>query len=209
MLAIVGGKGGCGKTTSALGLAAALEEPALVADCDVDMPNTHAMAAVSREPTLAELTEPGVTPAAVASDPVDEWGTSVVPAPPAAAESRLGPALDRLARAARPVLLDCPAGAGPDAATPLSAADAAVVVSTLCAPALRDAAKTVAMARAIGTPVVGTVLTRTRLEPDAVSDLLDCPVLASVPAVEPPVLDRRVVRAAYDRAADRLPVGKH
>jgi septum site-determining protein MinD len=209
MLAIVGGKGGCGKTTSALGLAAALEEPALVADCDVDMPNAHAMAAVSRKPTLAALTEPAVTPAAVASDPIDESGTSVVPAPPTDAEARLEPALDRLARSDRPVLLDCPAGAGPDAATPLSAADAAVVVSTLCAPALRDAAKTVAMARTIGTPVLGVVLTRTRLEPDAVSDLLDCPTLASVPAVEPPVLDRRVVRAAYDRAADRLSLGKH
>jgi len=209
MLAIVGGKGGCGKTTSALGLAAALDEPALVADCDVDMPNAHAMAAVSREPTLAELADSDRSPADVANGPVDEWGTSVLPAPPTAEATRLGPLLDRLDRVERPVLLDCPAGAGPDAATPLSAADAAVVVSSLCAPALRDAAKTVAMARAVGTPVLGAVLTRTRLAPDSVADLLDAPVLASVPAVEPPVLDRDVVREAYERAADSLELGKN
>ncbi|WP_417448669.1 hypothetical protein [Haloplanus litoreus] len=63
----------------------------------------------------------------------------------------------------------------------MRAADAVLLVSTLCAPALRDAAKTAAMARTLDTPVRGVVLTRTRSAPDAVTDLLDCPVAASIP----------------------------
>ncbi|RDZ49114.1 CDP-4-dehydro-6-deoxy-D-gulose 4-reductase, partial [Haloferax sp. Atlit-10N] len=44
MLAIAGGKGGCGKTTIALGVGQALgtpTRPALVVDTDRDMPNLH------------------------------------------------------------------------------------------------------------------------------------------------------------------------
>lgn len=185
MLAIAGGKGGCGKTTTTLGLARALPGPVLAADCDRDLPNLLALAGVDRA-------RPG--------DPV--------PDPEASGVSLLGP--DQLERnrpladlkvRAASVLLDCPAGAGPDAVEPLQAADAALVVSSLCAPSLRDAAKTAAMARALGTPVVGAVLTRARLSPSAVTDLLGCPVLTTVPTGPAPVLAANGVRAAYARLA--------
>jgi septum site-determining protein MinD len=240
MLALAGGKGGSGKTTTTLGLAAALDGPVVVVDTDRAMPNLHALAGVDRHSTLADLpcadppaagtstdppaagpstdsgsdgasTDPSTDhgaesaelPDAVAQRYPDEPSVFVVPGPPQSADVDLGAALRRLAAETdAPVLLDCPAGAGPDAATPLRVADGTLLVGTLCAPGLRDTAKTAAMARALGTPVHGAVLTRTRLAPTSVTRLLDCPVAASVPRGTTPVLADDSVRAAYVRLAD-------
>jgi septum site-determining protein MinD len=204
MLAIAGGKGGVGKTTTALGLAAALDPPVVAADADPDMPNLHALAGVDREPTLAALD--GRPVGHIAQAHPEESAVGVLPAPQYgdADANALVRSLDELAAGDRPAVVDCPGGAGPDAAAPLRVADAALLVSTLCAPALRDAAKTAAMARTLGTPVRGVVLTRTRSAPDAVADLLDCPVAASIPPAESPVLHDDGVRDAYRRLAGNL-----
>ena len=202
MLAITGGKGGVGKTTTVLGLSVALDAPVVAADADPDMPDLHALAGVDREPTLADLDTGGVD-AVAQSHPVGS-GVSLLPAPPIGEADAVDRSLERLAATDRPSVVDCPGGAGPDAAAPLRVADAVVLVTTLCAPALRDAAKTAAIARTLDTPVSGVVLTRTRSAPDAVVDLLDCPILASVPAADPPVLDDEAVRAAYGRLGRTL-----
>jgi septum site-determining protein MinD len=199
MLAIAGGKGGSGKTTTALGLAAAVDGPALAVDADCDMPDLHSLAGVAREPTLSAVADAPRTTAATAPDLPS---VSVLPAP--RDETDTVAALSRVAAADVPAVVDCPAGAGPDAVRPLRVADAAVLATPLCGPALRDAAKTAAMARAVGTDVAGAVLTRATATPDAVADLLDCPVLAAVPPVDAPVLGAPRVRAAYDRVLDLL-----
>lgn len=206
MLAIAGGKGGSGKTTTTLGLAAALDGPALAVDADVDMPNLHALAGVPREPTLAAAE--GRDPAAVARPHPERDGVTVLPAP-TAGESGAGAAalarrLTRLRDVEATTLIDCPAGAGPDAAAPIRAADGVLLVASPCAPALRDTAKTAATARALGTPVVGALLVRARAAPDGVADLLGGPVLGRIPPATPPVLDAPAVRDAYRRAAAAL-----
>jgi septum site-determining protein MinD len=164
------------------------------------MPDLHRLAGVPREPTLAALAD-GEPPEAAARWPAGLDGVGVLPAP---LEGEAATYLDGLAGIDLPVFLDCPAGAGPDAAAPMRAAEATVLVSRLCAPALQDAAKTAAMSRALSTSVAGAVLTRTSLAPENVSDVLECPVLGRVPDVEPPVLERERVGCAYARVMSAL-----
>lgn len=58
VIAVAGGKGGCGKTTAVLGLATALvalgHRPIAV-DADVDLPDLHIRAGVDREPGLPSV----------------------------------------------------------------------------------------------------------------------------------------------------------
>ncbi|KAB1196158.1 MULTISPECIES: CDP-4-keto-6-deoxy-D-glucose-3-dehydrase [Haloferax] len=194
MLAIAGGKGGTGKTTTTLGLSRAFDEEILAVDADRDMPNLHSMAGVER--TDDETLEPRRHP--------DDPTVSVLSPPPGIDDDAFERWLRTVADDNRHAVVDCPAGAGPDAATPLRVADAVVVVTQLCAPALRDAAKTAAMARALGTPVVGTVVSRARLAPGAVEELVGAPVLGTVPDEASPVLAQPPVRAAYSRISDTI-----
>ncbi|WP_224335870.1 MinD/ParA family ATP-binding protein [Haloprofundus halobius] len=205
MLAIAGGKGGCGKTTTTLGVARALDGHVLAVDADRDMPNLHALADVPREPTVADIGHVGDDALSMAHEASP--GLSVLPAAPSGPDSDTATQLARVKPVDAATLVDCPAGAGPDAAGPLRVADAVLLVTTLCAPALRDTSKTAAMARALGTQVVGVVLNRTRLTPTGVSELLDCPVVAAVPERERPERsDRRTDggRPAYARVANEL-----
>ncbi|WP_433624554.1 P-loop NTPase [Halomicrococcus sp. NG-SE-24] len=225
MLAVAGGKGRCGKTTTTLGLGAALGRTGretLAVDADRDMPDLHVVADVPAEPNLAALAD-GKPVESAAHPPPALRGVEVVPAPPATGmDASLSTALPRVADAADRVLLDCPAGAGPAAAVPFRHADSVLVVTTPVPACLRDAAKTAAMARALDTDVAGAVLTRAERDPGGVERLLDCPVLATVPDVDANAptaagdrrdSGRRVLAAdAVERAYDRLAatvVSKH
>jgi septum site-determining protein MinD len=212
MLAVAGGKGGAGKTTTTLGLAAALgrqRRSVLAVDADREMPDLHAMAGLARRPGLDAVAEGW--PAELVAGPPDPplAGVEVLPAgtgPPSAGSAAregerdsVGTPLARVRGAADAVLLDCPAGAGPDAVAPLRAADATIVVTTTEPDCLRDAAKTAAMARELDAPVLGAVVSRADDAPAGVEELLDCPILSVVPEAG---LDSRA--DAVDRGVELL-----
>jgi len=208
LLAVAGGKGGCGKTTTTLGLAAAAARAGaspVAVDADVDVPDLHRAAGVER-------------PREGNGDPTDAVRTATVPAGAATARVGVRPAprgeralpatlARRAAAGADPGLLDCPAGAGRDAARPLATADAAVVVTTPAPATLRDAARTAAMAEAVGTPVLGAVVTRCERPPDGVGSLLSAPAVVGVPPATEP-LGSPAAAAAYRRALARLRTGE-
>jgi len=208
MIAIAGGKGGCGKTTTALGLAGALARDGrrpLVVDTDCDMPNLQTMAETDRRPGLETVDSGGSIAVATHRSPIVP-GVDVLPAGDASGPiSRT--ALQRLDRCRQPVVLDCPAGATDTAAAPLRRADEAVVVTTPDRASRSDAVKTARMADALDASVLGSVVTRAESRSPSVAcdggSVLD-PVLAAVPKVDGSVLGSEIGRASYDRLATAL-----
>ncbi|MFB6094274.1 MAG: P-loop NTPase [Halanaeroarchaeum sp.] len=194
MLAIAGGKGGVGKTTTALGVGVALagrrRDPVLV-DADTDAPNLH---------LLADVADAGVTALADGADVADAAtpspryeGVCVVGSRPGAPIER---ALRRLVTD-RPVVVDAPAGAAPDAVLPLRVAEAAILVTTPDPAAVADARKTASIARSLDTDVVAWMVARSDRVPDAVARVAGSTPVVPVPErTDPP----REAGAAFDAA---------
>ena len=194
MLAIAGGKGGVGKTTTAIGVGVALatrRRDPVVVDADVDLPNLHLVADVEDGGIEAVAEGTDVETASTPSHRFD--GIRVLGSRPGAPIAR---ALRSLVTD-RPVVVDSPAGASPDAVLPLRMADQALVVTTPDPEAVADAKKTAAIARSIGTEVIGWIVNRSSTVPDAVAHAAGSTPAVPVPATENPPLD---ARDAYDGA---------
>ncbi|KDE59471.1 hypothetical protein EL22_21710 [Halostagnicola sp. A56] len=205
MIAIAGSKGGCGKTTTALALAKALERAGtrtIAVDTDRQLPNLHTVAGVDREPAVGR--SGANEPLTDVAQPIPEDSNArVLPAPLESGSATMQAQLRELSTEAADIVLDCPSGAGPDLADPLGAARVAVVVTTPTDESLTAAAKTIAIARRLETPVAGTVLSGAETVPDRYDERIDVPVLATVPPVDDP-LDSSSARDAYDTLADAL-----
>ncbi|MFC7165523.1 MinD/ParA family ATP-binding protein [Halospeciosus flavus] len=100
----------------------------------------------------------------------------------------------------RPVLVDCPAGASRAAADPLRHADAVLLVTTADPQTVEDALKTAAMARTLGTRVLGVVCNRVDTVPPSLAAAFDAPCLVSLLAFA-----RCRPRPAAGRSTDSRP----
>lgn len=194
MLAIAGGKGGVGKTTSALGVGVALaarrRDPVIV-DADADAPNLHLVADVTDSGVTALADGSPVEDAAAPSARYD--GVSVVGSRPGAP---VGRALRHLVTD-RPVVLDAPAGASADSVLPLRVAEAAIVVTTPDRAAVADGKKTAAIARSLDTDVVAWILARADRVPDRIARVTGSVPVAAIPdRVDPPLQAREGFDAA-------------
>lgn len=206
MIAIAGGKGGCGKTTTTLVLSRAMASRGrgriLAVDADWDMPDLHSLAGV--DPLAPSAT---VTSAASVRrlTSVSAHGVYVLPAPTGEDLSRAATVFEHVGAVARRgdvarTLLDCPAGVGRDVAVPLDVATETVLVSTGEPASLRDAAKTAAMSRTLGTPISCAVITGVGEIPAGVDQLLGTDEVVPVPDVDSPLTSARA-RRAYEAAA--------
>ncbi len=198
VLAVVGGKGGSGKTTTALGLASALVERRrrpLVVDCDLDAPNLHLRAGVPRDPGVD-----APNPTAASHESTTVPGVDVLPVGDANGGD-LTAALDALPDS-RPTILDCPAGASEAVVRPLRAADGCIVVATDSREGIEDAVKTAAMARAVGTPVRAVSVTRSVTAPTGLGDVIATDTVPIPDAAAP--LEAPETAAAYATLADHV-----
>lgn len=220
MIAVAGGKGGSGKTTTTLGLARALSRrgaPAVAADADWDLPNLAGLASETGDAGGGSAASRGGSPTTVVEAVRDRGSVSpdrsspaVLAAPDDSGAVDPAPTFEALGEAVpddAATLLDCPAGVSPDAAAPLRAADRSLLVTPLRRSALRDAAKTAAVARRLDCAPLGVVAVRASSVPDPVADLLGCPVVGRIPSRPPAPLSDPTVRSAYDDLARRLAHG--
>lgn len=199
MLAVSGGKGGTGKTTTALGLASALADrrrKPIVIDADVDMPNLHLRADADDDGLERLQAGESVADAATESDRYP--GVFVVGARP-------GVDLDRALRTVhtdRPVILDGAAGVSERAITPLRYADETVLVARDTPAAITDTVKSIRASRALDVPIAGIVLNRAETVPPSVTETLATGPIEPVPTVAKPVTDD-AARVVYDAILDR------
>lgn len=204
MLAVVGGKGGCGRTTTALGLAIALADrgrSVVAADAVSVVPDLHRRAAVPSEPGIAAIAD-GAEPAEGTHRVPNGNGARVAPGPDSRDVDRRA-ALEQLRHATETVLIDCPGGAGPGVTTPLACADATVLVTRPTDASVRAAEATAAMARELGTPITAVVATGATEPPESLTDRILCRTANSIPhvSVAEPLDDDRVLGAFRQIAA--------
>ncbi|USZ66925.1 cell division ATPase MinD [Halorussus salilacus] len=193
--AIASGKGGVGKTTTAINLGAMLadrDHSVVVVDTDLGMANLAGFLDFEVEsPTLHEvLADEATAEEAVYAAPGD---IDVLPsATDIEAFAKSNPANLRgvvadLREEYDYVLLDTGAGVSYDSLVPLALADAVLLVATPDVASVRDTAKTGELAERVGTEVAGAVLAQRGsdiLNADDVEDTLGTEVLAVVPSDE-------------------------
>ncbi|MFP8951676.1 MinD/ParA family protein [Natrialbaceae archaeon A-arb3/5] len=190
IVAVVGGKGGVGKSTVALNLARELDVP--VVDADLSAPDLPHGAGPDVREVLAGHADP--------VDAIEQHGTvrvlscgRTLSGSRVADLSALGEVLNRLAREFSRVVVDCPAGLARDVGRILHCADVAVLVTTPSRPALLDAFRTRRLGLDLGTRPVATVLNRsTNGDGERLADRVEATFETPVTVVEE--------RAAIDEA---------
>jgi septum site-determining protein MinD len=194
VLAVAGAKGGVGKTTTSLNLAAALGadgRAVVVVEADLAMANAVDFldVEVGERPSLHEVlagqagVETAIYPAPGGFDLVPS-GTSLEGFMDADVQ-RFPRVIEQLRGRYDAVVIDTGAGVSQETVVPTGAADATILVSTPRVASVRDADKTMSVAQRAGAPVGGVVLTKsgTGRSPPAerIAQFLDTDLLGHVP----------------------------
>lgn len=187
---VAGGKGGVGKTTTAVNVGAALQEKGhdvVVVDADLGMANLGAMLELDHETTLHEVLAGDAAVSEALTDAPS--GLTVIPGEQSldafadADPAKLRQVIKTLRNAYDVVLIDTGAGLSHEVAVPLGLADGIILVTTPDDVAVGDAVKTAQLADRIDGDVIGAVLNRTTRHTDvpAIADRIGYKLLAVIP----------------------------
>jgi len=195
--AIISGKGGVGKTTTAINLGISLNhlgEEVIIIDANLTTPNIGIHLGAPIVPTTLNHV---LNNQAKLEDAIydHESGTKIIPASLSLKETekirynKLPEVIKRLKKITNHVLIDCAAGLGREAKTAMDSADEIVIVTNPEMAAVTDALKTIKLAEEMHKPVKGVIITRYRnnktdMSISNIKEMLETNLLGIIPEEE-------------------------
>ena len=193
-IVITSGKGGVGKTTTAINLGAAINhfgKEVLIIDGNLFTPN---IGIHLNSPEVPITLNHVLLGRATASEAIyeHESGLKIIPSSLSIKEmkkikpEKLKEFKKDFERHSDYVIVDSSAGLGHEAISTIDLADELIIVTNPEMPAITDALKTIKIAEEMKKPVLGVIVTRVKknkieMQPDSVREMLEVPILGMVP----------------------------
>ncbi len=219
--AILSGKGGVGKTTTAINLGTSLNslgEDVIVIDGNLTTPNIGIHLGAPIVPTTLNHVLNGQ---AEVEDAIyeHESGTKIIPASLSLKETerinykRLTEVTKRLKKITDHVLIDAAAGLGEEAKCAMFAADEIIIVTNPEMASVTDALKTIKLAEEMNKPVIGVIITRytgkrVDMSISNIKDMLEVPILGIIPE-DDSIKESQVMKNSVIHTHPSCPATKH
>jgi len=194
IIVITSGKGGVGKTTTAINLGAAInffKKDVLVIDGNLSTPNVGIHLNSPEVPiNLHHVLSGRAEPFEAVYE--HESGMKIMPASLSIKESKkikpekIKDFRNDFRKLSNYVIVDSGAGLGTEALAIMELADELIIVTNPEMPAITDALKTIKVAEGMKKKVMGVIITRVKknkieMQPDTVRDMLEVPILGMIP----------------------------
>ena len=192
--AIISGKGGTGKTTSAINLGAALNhlgEDVIIVDGNLSTPNIGLHLGAPIVPITLNHVLNGK---AAIEDAIyeHESGAKIMPASLSSKENerinykKFQDITKKLRKMTNHILIDSSAGLGEEVKTAIICADEIIIITNPEIAAITDALKTIKLTQEMNKPVKGIIITRyrgkeTEMSLPNIKDMLESPILGIIP----------------------------
>lgn len=194
IIVITSGKGGVGKTTTAINLGAAMNyfgKDTLVVDGNLTTPNVGIHLGSPEVPVNLNHILSGKADVYEAVYEHDS-GMKIIPSSLSIKElkkikpEKLKDYKKDFLKISDYVIVDSAAGLGIEALASFDLADELIIVTNPEMPAITDALKTIKIAEQMKKPVIGVVITKVRkdnieMQPETVKEMLEIPILGMVP----------------------------
>ncbi|MFH1801610.1 MAG: cell division ATPase MinD [archaeon] len=194
IIVIVSGKGGVGKTTTAINLGAAMNyfgENVLIIDGNLSTPNIGIHLNSPEVPiNLNHVLQYKEEPIEAVYE--HEKGMKIMPSSLSIKElkkikhEKLKEFKNEFKKISDYIIVDCAAGLGKEAMSVIDIADEIIIVTNPEMPAITDALKTIKIAEQDKKQIKGVIVTRVKknkieMQPETVREMLEVPILGMIP----------------------------
>jgi len=194
MIVITSGKGGVGKTTTAINLGAAMNyfgKDVLILDGNLTTPNIGIHLNSPEVPISLNHVLSGKADAFEAVYE-HESGIKIMPSSLSIKElrkiqpERIKDFKNDFKKISEYIIIDSSAGLGNEAISLIQMADELIIVTNPEMPAITDALKAIKIAQQMKRPILGVIVTRVKkknfeMQPDTVKEMLEIPILGMIP----------------------------